>query len=111
MLCERRGGNSTDFLSCSSVLKRIFVLLERRPFDPIVCRLEASAAMSAVRIYGEAGHWDDLERWGRSLRRFIGKQSFCADPELCLLESKFIYNAMKAYGSAKRWDDLERWAE
>lgn len=66
---------------------------------------------------GQAGAFDDLERWGKRLDALLNIQPFADDPAIRLYEVKATVNAIKSYGEAgaagsdRAFASLERWGE
>jgi hypothetical protein len=76
---------------------------DRTELTPIV----AGCLVIALSQHGEAGQWDELERWGRLLRELA--ESHRGHEEIQLRLANGAFNAINDYGRAERWDELERW--
>ncbi len=70
---------------------------------------EAKGAVNAMWSYGQAGRFDDLERWSKRLAAVA--VTFSHNSDVISEAAKGAANAIGHYGAAGRFDDLERWGK
>lgn len=118
-------GQAGAFAALERWGKRFDVLVTVPSFanHPSIRLEEAMAVTNAIASYGDAGAagqagaFDDLERWGKRLDALINIQPFADDPAIRLYEVKATVNAIKSYGEAgaagsdRAFASLERWGE
>jgi hypothetical protein len=80
-----------------------------RSFASLIDFLAAVAAFNAITSYGQAGRFDELERWGEVVDAVVVR--FPADAAIGLEQAQAAFNAITGYGRAGRFDELERWGE
>ncbi|MDP2259410.1 MAG: hypothetical protein Q8J89_06825 [Caulobacter sp.] len=106
---EEFADNSASLEAVAEIDDRLVSICDRRSYDPKIRVEEAAVGIDAIRHYGEARQFDDVERWCNRLTALAAVEPFKSNPTIRDAEVMAMVNAMNSYGLAGRFEDLERW--